>query len=82
MITKLMAAFLPRTFNDVLALGILFFVIPGLWVLDARSMVKLDTHVTGALITTWNTLLIFYLRKAPPGNGGPPNEVTPPAPNP
>lgn len=57
-------------FNDRLALGLLFFIIPAAWVLDGLGIMKLSPEVNGALIATWTLLIQYYWRKQPPSNGG------------
>lgn len=56
-------------FNDRLALGLLFVLVPGFWLLDGRGWVTLSAEVNGALISTWTGLILYYFRKQPPPNG-------------
>ena len=58
-----MGRFMPKNFNDFLAL-ILIFIIPILWVLCGFKVVSLESEVTGALIATWVMIIQFYFRKA------------------
>ena len=69
----MMQRFLPRTWNDVLALFLLV-VIPAFWVGAGRGWIDLARlgDVNGALIAMWTLVVQYYFRRAPPGNGSPP----------
>jgi len=58
---------LPRTFNDVLAL-ILIFMIPGLWCVDGHWNIEIGEQVEGALILSWGIIGQYYFRRKPPDN--------------
>ena len=58
-----MSRFIPQTFNDFLAL-ILIFGIIALWVLQGCGRLTLLPEVTGALIVTWTLIIQFYFRRA------------------
>ena len=55
---------LPQNWNDMLAL-LLIIIIPALWILYGKGMIKIDESVNGALISTWTIVVMFYFRKAP-----------------
>lgn len=55
----------PKTFNDMLAIGLALFLIPGLWVFSVK-VAALPEAVLGATIPIWTMIAQFYFRKAPP----------------
>ncbi len=57
-----MKKFIPQTFNDFLAL-VLIFGIVALWVLVGKGILNLQGDVIGALIVTWTLIVQFYFRK-------------------
>jgi uncharacterized membrane protein YqiK len=58
-----MKRFQPQTFNDMLALVLIFGIIV-LWILQGRCLLTLAPEVTGALIVTWTLVVQYYFRKA------------------
>lgn len=61
---KIMDRWMPRNWNDVLAL-VLLFVIPALWVLQGLKTLELVGEVIGATIMGWTLVLQYYFRRAP-----------------
>ena len=58
-----------KTFNDTLALLIVFGV-PLLWVADAALLDgKVSEAAKGASILAWGSVIQHYFRKAPPPTG-------------
>lgn len=51
--------------NNILAIGLLFVVIPGLWVAQGLRVIELPGEVIGALIATWTLVAQFFFRKKP-----------------
>jgi len=52
--------------NDRLAQGVLFGVIPTLWVLAGLALIRLPGEVIGATIAGWTLILQYYFRKKGP----------------
>jgi len=57
-----------KSANDVLALALLIFVIPGLWVAHGRGLITLPGEVLGGTIAAWTLVLQYYFRKRPGGD--------------
>ena len=51
--------------NNRLAQGLLFGVIPTLWVLDGVGVLNLSEVIIGGTIAAWVTVIQFYFRKRP-----------------
>ena len=49
--------------NDLLALLTLIVIIPGLWILQGRSVVTMSGEIIGATIMGWTLVLQYYFRK-------------------
>ena len=56
--------------NDVIALALLIFIIPGLWILDGTELVDMNPQVMGATIMGWTLVLQYYFRKKIAEKGG------------
>ncbi len=52
-----------KQINDLLALIIIGFIIPGLWILDGRGIIQLPGEVLGATIAAFTLVVQFYFRK-------------------
>ncbi len=51
--------------NNVLAIGLLFVVIPLLWIGHGREWFILPESIIGASIVTWTLIIQFFFRKKP-----------------
>jgi len=54
--------------NDRLAQGLLFGIIPALWILTGRGILNLPGEIIGATIAGWTLLIQYYFRKKPKEN--------------
>jgi len=52
--------------NDILALLILIFIIPGIWLLTGWEIITLPGEIIGATIMAWGLVLQYYFRRKPP----------------
>ena len=52
-----------KTINDRLAQGLLFGVIPALWILDGAGIINLKDVILGGIIVSWSLMIQFYFRK-------------------
>lgn len=59
-----MSRFMPQNFNDLLALLVIFIVIPAIWTLDGLNMIEFSPEVVGATILSWGLITQYYFRKA------------------
>jgi hypothetical protein len=64
-ISNILEKLAPQNWNDVLALGLLFFIIPALWILQGLKILELAGEVIGASIMGWTLVLQYYFRRAP-----------------
>ena len=62
-----MGKFIPQTFNDFLAL-VLIFGILGVWIFQGCGKLNMPTEVTGGLLVTWTLIIQFYFRKKEGGD--------------
>jgi hypothetical protein len=58
-----MTKFIPQSFNDLLAL-ILIFLIPAIWIAQGCGKITMPTEVNGGLLVTWTLIIQYYFRKA------------------
>jgi len=49
--------------NDIIALLLLFLVIPGIWIAEGLHLLELPGEVIGATIAGWTIILQYYFRK-------------------
>ncbi len=56
--------FIPQNFNDLMALLVIFLIIPIIWILDGLQIVKFNPEVIGASILSWGLITQYYFRKA------------------
>ena len=50
--------------NDIIALLLLLFIIPGLWIAVGLNKLELPGEIIGATIAGWTIILQYYFRKA------------------
>lgn len=53
-----------RNFNDVLALLLMVFVVPGIWVAIGLGCLEVPDVIVGATIPVWTLIAQYYFRKA------------------
>ena len=54
----------PQNFNDTLALLVMVFVIPGMWIAQGVGVMNLPEGAMGASIALETLIAQFYFRKA------------------
>jgi hypothetical protein len=52
-----------KRINDLLALLILVFIFPALWIMDGRGIIQLSGEVMGAMIAAFTLIVQYYFRK-------------------
>jgi hypothetical protein len=52
-----------KRFNNLLALVTLTIILPGLWILDGRGIIRLTGEITGATIAAFTLIIQYYFRK-------------------